>query len=184
MPDWVAEYAALSAALDAGLPPADVERLALAAAMLGRDAEVVALRERAFEAYVERGMVDEAAYCGFWLVFNLDNRGEHAQASGWAARIARLLPEDSTHPVVNRLAQRPAVMAMFSGEPERALPLFERTGAVASARGDLDGFVLSGLGRGRCLSVMGRRQESAEIYDEVMVHVVAGGGGPPVSGVA
>lgn len=184
MPDWVAEYAALSAAEPAGLPPADLERLALVAAMLGRDDEAVRRREQAFEAYAERGQIREAAECGFWLVFHFDNRGEHAQASGWAARISRLLPQGPDQSIANRLGQRAAVLAMFSGDPSTALPLFERSAEVASRCGDLDGFVLAGLGRGRCLAVLGRPRESAEMYDEVMVHVLAGRVDPQVTGLA
>ena len=184
MPDWLAEYAALSAAESEGLPPADIERLALAAAMLGRDDEVVSLREQAFDAYIERGQIEEAAECGYWLMFLLDNRGEHAQASGWAARIARLVSDDPGQCVANRLRQRPAVLAMFSGDPATALPIFEQVGERASQCHDLDGFVLAGLGQGRCLGMLGRQQESAAVYDEVMVHVVAGRVHPQVTGLA
>ena len=182
MPDWVAEHAALSAMSDPR--PEDLERLALAATMLGRDEEVPTLRERAFDAYLERGDTARAAACGFWLVFHFDNRGEHAQASGWAARLARLVPDDPDDPLHARLSQRPAVLAMFGGDPATALPIFERAGEVAAAAQDLDGFALAGLGRGRCLAMLGRRQESAEVYDEVMVHVVAGRVDPQVTGLA
>ncbi|GAB3855316.1 LuxR C-terminal-related transcriptional regulator [Nocardioides maradonensis] len=183
MADWLAEHAALSAA-EADLPPADVERLAVAAAMLGRDDEVVRLREEAFEAYLAQGQTEAAAECAFWLIFNLDNRGEHAQASGWTARVARLVPEGSCLRVASWLAQRQAVLAMFSGECAAALPLFEQGAEVAARRGDLDGLVLAGLGRGRCLAMLGRTKESAEAYDEVMVHVVAGRVDPQVTGLA
>lgn len=182
MPDWVAEHAALSAISDPR--PEDIERLALAASMLGRDDEVPPLRERAFEAYLERGDTARAAECGFWLGFHFDNRGEHAQASGWAARLARLVADDPGHPLCARLSQRPAVLAMFSGDVATALPIFERAGEAAAAAQDLDGFALAGLGRGRCLAMLGRRQESAEVYDEVMVHVVAGRVDPQVTGLA
>lgn len=183
MPDWVAEYAALSAAEPEHLPPADIERLAVAAAMLGRDDEAVRRREQAFEAYLERGELDRAAECGFWLTFHFDNHGEHGQASGWAARISRLL-DHAPQRIANRLDQRAAVVAMFSGDPAAGLPIFERSAEAAVECDDLDGFVLAGLGRGRCLAMLGRQRESVEVYDEVMVHVLAGRVAPQVTGLA
>jgi hypothetical protein len=92
--DW-GDYAALAAAdADGALSAEELERLAVAAFLLGRDGEVPTLRERAFEAYLARGLVERAAECGFWLGFHLDIRGDVAQAAGWAARVRRLIPDD------------------------------------------------------------------------------------------
>jgi hypothetical protein len=85
--DW-GDYAALAAAdADGALSAEELERLAVAAFLLGRDGEVPTVRERAFEAYLARGLVERAAECGFWLGFHLDIRGDVAQAAGWAARV-------------------------------------------------------------------------------------------------
>jgi len=56
--DWPAEYAELTAAgRRAPLPPTDLDRLAVAAFVLGRDDEVAAYRERAYEEHLARGDV-------------------------------------------------------------------------------------------------------------------------------
>jgi hypothetical protein len=50
VPDWLADYAALCAAdRERGLPPEDLEHIAVASFLLGRDADVVPLRERALQ---------------------------------------------------------------------------------------------------------------------------------------
>jgi DNA-binding CsgD family transcriptional regulator/tetratricopeptide (TPR) repeat protein len=185
VPDWTAEYAALSAAdADGGLSAEELERLAVAAFLIGADDEVCALRERAHDAYLERGLPERAAECGFWLGFHLDLRGEAAQAAGWAARVRRLIPDGAESRLGGRLRQREAVGLMFAGDAVTALPIFDDCARVAAACGDLDGFVLAGLGRGRCLTVLGRSAEAADAYDEVMVHVVAGRVAPQVTGLA
>jgi DNA-binding CsgD family transcriptional regulator len=185
VPDWAADYAALVAADRAGsLSAEDLERLAVAAFLVGHEDEVPALRERAFEAYLERGLVESAAECGFWLGFHLELRGEVAQAAGWAARVRRLVPDDPESRLAGRLRQRDAVPLMFAGDAAAALPTFEECARIAGNCDDLDGFVLAGLGRGRCLAVLGRTAESADVYDEVMVHVVAGRVSPQVTGLA
>ena len=54
--DWPADYAALTAAdRDSPLPPEDLDRLAVAAFVLGYDDEVATYRERAHEEYLIRG---------------------------------------------------------------------------------------------------------------------------------
>ncbi len=59
--DWPAEYAALTAAdKRAPLPPEDLDRLAVAAFVLGHDDEVATCRERAHEAHLARGDVVRA----------------------------------------------------------------------------------------------------------------------------
>jgi tetratricopeptide (TPR) repeat protein len=185
VPNWTAEYAALSAAdAEGGLSADELERLAVAAFLLGHDSEVTPLRERAYEAYLEQGLPERAAECGFWLGFHLDLRGDFAQAAGWVACVRRLVPDDPESRLGGRLRQRDGVGLMFGGDAARALPIFEDCARVASACNDLDGFVLAGLGRGRCLTMQGRAAEAADAYDEVMVHVVAGRVAPQVTGLA
>src|SRR5437764_10328289 len=107
MPNWTAEYAALSAAdKDGGLSPEELERLSVAAFLTGHEDEVHALRERAYGLYLEQGLLDRAAECGFWLIFHQDVRGEFAQAAGWAAQVRRLIPEGAQTGMAALLRQR------------------------------------------------------------------------------
>lgn len=56
--------------------------------------------------------------------------------------------------------------------------------AASPPAGDVDFFVLSGLGRGRCLAQLGRNEEAWAALDEIMLHVVAGSTAPQVAGLA
>ena len=189
VPDWLAEYTTLAAAdREHGLGAEDLERLAVAASVTGHEDEIVALRARAHEDYLRRGMVDAAVRCGFWIGFSLGNRGDHAQASGWQARLRRLVPDDvpdDADALLPALLRMPdAVVEMYAGAASSALPTFEDVGRRAARHGDLDMFVLAGLGRGRCLAQLSRDDESWATLDEIMVHVVAGTVAPQVAGLA
>lgn len=84
------DYAALSAVdRDGALSAEELERLAVAAFLLGRDDEVRELRRRALDAHLARGLDEKAAECGLWLGFHLDLRGELAQAAGWRLLLHR-----------------------------------------------------------------------------------------------
>ncbi|MET9311561.1 LuxR C-terminal-related transcriptional regulator [Kribbella sp. NPDC003505] len=179
--DWPAEYAELTAAgRRAPLPPADLDRLAVAAFVLGRDDEVAAYRERAYEEHLARGDVAAAIRSGFWLGFHLQQHGELARAAGWQARIERLIPEDSPQ-LAGMVAMADAALRMNSGDPAAALPLFEQNLGWAT---EPDAIVLAALGRGNCLNLLGRGAEALKALDEAMVQVTASQVGPEVAGMA
>ncbi|MET9272335.1 response regulator transcription factor [Kribbella sp. NPDC003557] len=179
--DWPAEYAELTAAgRHAPLPPADLDRLAVAAFVLGRDAEVAAYRERAYEEHLARGDVVAAIRSGFWLGFHLQQHGELARAAGWQARIERLVPEDDPQ-LAGLVAMADAALRMNSGDAAAALPLFEQNMGWAT---EPDAIVLAALGRGNCLTMLGRGAEALKALDEAMVHVTASQVRPEVAGMA
>ncbi|WP_350276643.1 response regulator transcription factor [Kribbella sp. HUAS MG21] len=179
--DWPAEYAELTAAdRRAPLPPGDLDRLAVAAFVLGHDDEVAAHRERAYEAHLAAGDVPAAIRSGFWLGFHLQTRGELARAAGWQARIERLVPPEQPQ-LAGLLAMADAALTMNSGDPAAALPLFEQNLRWAT---EPDAIVLAALGRGNCLAMLGRGAEALKALDEAMVHVTASEVGPEVAGMA
>ncbi|NUR97609.1 MAG: response regulator transcription factor [Kribbellaceae bacterium] len=185
--DWPAEYAELKAAGRRGpLPPADLDRLAVAAFVLGHDDEVAAYRERAYEAHLADGDVVAAIRSGFWLGFHLQKQGELARAAGWQARIERLVPPDELQ-LTGLVAMADAALKMNSGDAAAALPLFDQNLGWAT---EPDAIVLAALGRGNCLAMLGRGPEALKALDEAMVHVTAspdsaaGGVGPEVAGMA
>jgi DNA-binding CsgD family transcriptional regulator len=186
VPDWVADYAVLVAEdKETGLAAEELERLAVAAFVTGHYDEVVPLRERAFEDYLCRNLVEPAVRCAFWIGFHLQNRGETAQASGWLTRVRRLLPPDDPDSYLTALLRMPdAVVAMNAGDVDRAIPVFEDMSRRASSQGDHDAFVLAGLAQGRCLAQLGRVDDAWAALDEIMVHVVAGTAAPQVAGLA
>src|SRR5262249_36347359 len=100
---WSDAYAQLSAAdQQHALEPDAIEQLALAAYLLGRDAERQALLTRAHAAFLARRAVTQAARCAFRLGMGLLGRGEQASASGWIARSRRLLDEEGVQDCVER----------------------------------------------------------------------------------
>ena len=89
-------YTSLSRADQASpLGAEDLELLATASYMLGRDDEYLSALERAHHAYLySSGEAIRAVRCAFWVGANLALRGEMARASGWSGRARRLLERE------------------------------------------------------------------------------------------
>lgn len=184
MPDWVRAYDELSQEDRAGgLPPEGLERLADAAFLLGHDHQVPALRERAVQCYLDEGRAEEAAECAFWLGFHLANSGAAAQAAGWIERVRRLVATDPDSRMYARLLQAAAVPRMLAGDAG-VLADFEQASVIAHRHQDVNGYVLADIARGRCLTILGRKDEALLVLDEAMVHVVSGRVAPRVAGLA
>ena len=65
---WGDAYAQLSAAdREAALEPDDLERLAMAAHLVGRDSDSADAYARAHHGFLSRGDAPRAARCAFWL---------------------------------------------------------------------------------------------------------------------
>lgn len=79
---WLDAYTALSTAdHQTPLPADDLERLAVTARMLGKDAEAAAAWQRAHRQALLDGDVALAVRYLFWLAFGLLNSGEMAPAA-------------------------------------------------------------------------------------------------------
>ncbi len=185
--DWVAEYDALiDRARTADLSCEELELLAEAAFLTGRDDEVSELRRRAFDRYLADGEPAKAGRCAFWLGFHLDNSGQHAHAAGWLAKLERLADE---HPAAfevlrDLLDLGRAGYLMFGGRFADALPLFESARQHARRQCDIDAAILGGVGVARCTELLGRPQAAIALFDEVMVDVVARPVAPQLVGLA
>ena len=87
---WADAYAQLAAAdREEPLALEDLERLATAAYLAGRDSACVSAWARAHRESVRIGDVPRAARCAFWLGLPLLLKGDVAPASGWLARARR-----------------------------------------------------------------------------------------------
>jgi hypothetical protein len=94
---WADAFAGLSAAdPEPPLEPEDLERLATAAHLVGREADSTDLWERAHHELLSRGDAERAARCTSWLAVGLLDRGEFARGGGWLAQASRLL-DDGQH---------------------------------------------------------------------------------------
>jgi hypothetical protein len=84
---WLEAHEAFSRADDDGaLEAEDLELLAMAKLMLGRDDEAIAVLERAHHRYLERGDMQRAVRAATWIGMNLHFRGATAPANGWLGR--------------------------------------------------------------------------------------------------
>src|SRR6185369_8637233 len=73
------------------LERADLSRLSWAAALIGRDNDMIAALERLYQAEVEANDESAAARSAFWLGFRLFSLGERGRATAWLARAERLV---------------------------------------------------------------------------------------------
>src|SRR5581483_8790716 len=182
---WADAYTVLSAAdRERALEPDDLERLATAAYLIGRDAECTDLWTRAHQGLLGRGDAQRAARCAFWLGFALLNRGELARGSGWLARSQRLL-DDGGHDCAERgyLLVPLARQRLTEGDPTAALATFGEAGTIGARFGDPDLLSLARLGRGQALIELGEVAAGVPLLDEAMVAVTAGEVSPVVAGI-
>lgn len=183
--DWAEAYAQLSAADgEASLAPEDLDRLAMAAYLIGRDAECEDYLTRAHQDFCEQGNLDRAARCAFWLGMILLNKREHARASGWLARARRLLDEGRRDCVEQGFLLVPvALRSLGEGEAEKAYRTFGRAAEIGERFENSDLTTLGRLGRGQSLIQLGRMREGVALLDEVMVAVEAGQVSAIVAGI-
>ncbi|HEX6583098.1 MAG TPA: hypothetical protein VF056_05800, partial [Thermoleophilaceae bacterium] len=92
---WMDAYESLTAAdRSEGLGADDLERLATAAYMIGRESDYLAVLERAHRAHLDAGETLPAVRCALWVGVNLARQGEMGRAGGWLARAQRLLERE------------------------------------------------------------------------------------------
>src|SRR4029453_12282117 len=99
------------------LGPEDLERLAVASYMLGRDEEQLAALARAHHAHRLNGDRPGAVRAAFWLGGHLLLRGEIGRAPGWLGRPQRLVEgEDGDCGERGYLGSADALRCMAAGD--------------------------------------------------------------------
>jgi DNA-binding CsgD family transcriptional regulator len=173
---WGDAHAHLSAADGQGrLEFVDLERLAIAAQMLGRHDDATRAWERAHQAAVRAGDPTRAARYAIHLVMGFGQRGEFAQAGGWYARAMRLLDEAGSDSVERGYLLIPhALKTLDEGDPSAASELFAGATAIAERFSNPDLASLGRLGRGLSLIAMGDTARGVALLDEAMLAVTAG----------
>jgi DNA-binding CsgD family transcriptional regulator/tetratricopeptide (TPR) repeat protein len=181
---WFGAYESLTAADTAtALGVDDLERLATAAYMLGRDEAYVAALERVHHACLERDRNLPAARAAFWIAINLAIRGEAGGAKGWLGRARRLVerePEDCLERGYLVLADMLDHAA--AARSDAAIAAGREAVAVGERFGDADLFALAAQDLGILLIKDGRVAEGLGLLDEAMVAVTAGELSPIVNG--
>ena len=173
---WAESYRLLQAA-DRGAPlaPEDLERLAIAAYLVGQDDDCEAVIARAHQTFLDRGDREGAARTAFWLAFVLLHRGAMAPASGWLARAERVLDEGQLDCVVRGYLLIPAaIQRIVQGDPSAAHAIFSQAAEIARRFEDRDLASVACHGSGRALIRLGRIVEGVARLDEAMASVIAG----------
>jgi DNA-binding CsgD family transcriptional regulator len=182
---WVDAYESLAAAdLATPLGAEDLELLARAGYMLGRDDDYVNGLERAYHAHLESGEALRAVRCAWWIGHNFLFRGEMAPATGWFARAQRLLGREQRDCVERGYVLIAALLEhVFGGDHEAALATAVEIAEIGECFGDQDLVAIGLMEQGHALLRQGRRQDGLRLVDETMVAVTTGQLSPIVAGI-
>lgn len=180
---WREAFDYLSAADQAApLAAEDVERLATAATLVGRD-DGPDFWARAHQEFLNRGDIERAARCAFWVAFLLMTAGKPARGSGWISRGRRLLEDGQLSGAIQGLLLVPlALQRVSEGDAEGAYAAFAEASQIADRHHDRDLAALSRHGLGRALIYMGRIADGVMLLDESMVAVTADDVSPIIVG--
>jgi ATP/maltotriose-dependent transcriptional regulator MalT len=172
---WADAFVQLSAAdREAPLAPEDLERLATAAYLVGRDADSDDVWARAHHEWLRLGGLGRAARCAFWLALGLLTRGELARGGGWLARARRLLDDGQPDCVEQGYLLLPvALQGLAGGDAAAAYASFSQAAKIGDRFRDPDLVTLAQLGQGQALVRSGEIAEGAVLLDEAMVAVTA-----------
>jgi len=182
---WAEAYKALSRADQATpLGAEDLELLAMAAYMVGRDDEYLGTLERAHNAHVNDGQCARAVRCGFWLGFRLLMRGEVGRASGWFARGQRLLEGEALECAERGYLLLPVVeQRLDANDFDAAYATAAAAAAIGERCGDADLIACARHQQGRTRLQQGQVEAGLALLDETMIAVTAGQLSPLVTGL-
>ncbi len=170
---WGTAHESLSSA-DRATPLAaeDLELVATAAYMLGREDDYLRALERAHQGYLDGGEIPRAVRCAFWIGITFAFRGESAQASGWLGGAQRLLEREERDIVERGYLLMPLVFQHeAAGDYAAAADVAGEAAAIAERFRDWDGFALALHAQGQMLIQAGRVTEGLALLDEAMVTV-------------
>jgi tetratricopeptide (TPR) repeat protein len=182
---WADAFAQLSAAdRESPLEAEDLERLATAAFLIGRDDDGAEVGTRAHQAFLRRGDVERAVRGAFWLAFGLLNRGEVARGGGWVARGRRLL-DDLQRDCVEEgyLLWLDGLQRLVEGDAATAAAICDQATKIGERFDDPDLVALGRLGLGGAMIPLGETAAGLALLDEVMVAVEADEVSPTVAGI-
>lgn len=180
--DAYEQFAAADAATPLDLD--DLEKLALAAYLTGRDEEATLAWTRAQQEAIRGNDPRRAARNACLIGADLMFRGETAPALGWFARAARALegcgecPERAWLRIWNAFAQ------MWGGDPEGARAAFAEGVIAGQLFNDIDLLTMSLQGQGMCLVIQGDGAAGIALLDEAMAGVTSGEVSPMYAGIA
>jgi DNA-binding CsgD family transcriptional regulator len=180
---WSEAYRALSCAdQSTPLSAADLERLATAAFLTGRDLEFQEVLERLHRGYVDADDAQRAARCAGWLSLGLLLRGEIGQSNGWIARGKRLV-EGRDCVEQGYLLLPCAELELREGRADAAYKTSTDAAAIGRRFRDADLTAAASHGQGRAHIQQGEVADGLRCLDETMLSVVAGELSPIMTGL-
>ena len=181
---WSAAYTHLvEADRETPLGPEDLQWLAVASHLTGREADSASALTRAHQNLLAQGDAQGAARCAFWLGFTLMNNGELAQGGGWLARARRVLEEHQQECVEQGYLLLPgAIRAVHDGDVAAGFQEFEQAASIGQRFGDVDLVTAARMGQGRALIRQGEVNRGLSLLDEAMIAVTAGEVSPIMAG--
>ena len=182
---WADAYRSLSAADQASrLEGEDLELLAMAAYLIGRDHDYLRALERAHHAHLDAGERLRAIRCAFWLGLRLLFRGEEGHATGWLARAQRLLEHEEPECAERGYLLLPVVeQQLATGDCDAAYATVASAAEIGERCGDADLIACTRHQQGRIRIQQGRVEQGLALLDEAMVAVPAEELSPLVTGL-
>ena len=182
--NWTDALEALAAASDQGdLGGEDLELLATASYMVGREDGYFGALERSHEAYLAAGKDLSAARCAIWIGLNLARGGEMGQASGWLGRAQRLVEEAGDCAEHGYLMLPGAFELEASGDWEGAAVILADAAKMGERFSDPDLVALARHEQGHVLIINGQATEGLRLLDETMLAAATAELSPIVTGI-
>ena len=182
---WAVAHEALSRADQAiALQGEDLELLATAAWMVGREEDYLQALERGYQARLDAGEIERALRCAFWIGVTLARRGETGRAGGWLGRAQRLLEREQRDSVERGYLLIPAIFRHEAADDwEAAATTAAGAARIGQQFGDRDLFALAGHEHGHISIRQGQVSDGLALLDEAMVAATEGELSPIVTGI-
>ena len=172
---WREAYELLrSADEDGKLNAEDLQNLAEAAWWTGHLEEALALRERAYAAFVEAGETRPAALLAAMLSMDHLARGALPLSSGWLARAERLLGDEAEGVEHGHLALVRGITAFETGDLDTAGKELGRAQELGAHFGDRDLEAIALVFKGTLLVSTGEVEEGLALLDEATAAAIGG----------
>jgi ATP/maltotriose-dependent transcriptional regulator MalT len=172
---WLEARSAFATVSSHGMGFDDLERYAIAAHLVGQDAESREVLARGHREALARDDTTRAVHFAFWLGHSMIFTGELAQASGWWARARTLLQQRGVDCAEWGLVLfTEAIQQFVAGEADAALRTLAEVQAIGQRFANATVLSSAQYLRGRVLIRLGNCREGLAALDEVMVAATNG----------